>query len=520
MPAPPPPRPGAFGSAADRWALAAILLFFAALVVFGARYHWVEEAGTAERDGYAAEAAQIRAGQVPHDPYRPLLYPLATAGLAGAVGDPFVAARLLSNLAAAGLAGLAYLFGRRLAGPPAGAWALALTAVNPNVWILGQHASTDMVFALLAAAALAAGLIYLERPSLAAAVGAGLGLGLAAFTRANAFFLLPGLAVAAALAPPPRGEEGRRRRWGHALAFAASVLGGLIPHWALRYAAFGNAFHDENWKNLAFKLYGYPDWSYLDRVPFPGLAAVVRADPGRVVAGALAELVRFAASGAAQLFGTPLHVLLIAFGAAWALRVRPRPALYLLAAVGFFLIALATAFFTWGRLLLFALPPAYALAAVPLDQGSPSVRLLPRGARRLLPAIALLAVAGLAVKTFGFRLPAFIARHPYTEVATLERLERSLPPGAALAGSSPFLERYLHHPYLALPDAFGREIARPALYYDKVRPLLAKERVAYLVIGRKDLRDRPAALAGAVAPVPWLEPVAQREDVAVWRVRL
>ena len=241
-----------------RAALAALLLF-AALAVFGHRFHWVEEAGTAERDGYVAQAEQILRGELPRDAFRPLFYPLVVAGAAKLGVPPFAAARLLSNLSAAALVWLAWAFGRRLGGAAAGIWAFALAAVNPNVWILGQHASTDMLFAALAAAALYAGLVYLERPSLAAAVAAGAFLGLAAFTRSNAMFLLPPLLVA--------WWAGKGRRAGHLAALLATAILLLIPHWTLRQAVFGSPFHDENWKNLAWKLHGYPNWSYLDRVP-------------------------------------------------------------------------------------------------------------------------------------------------------------------------------------------------------------------------------------------------------------
>jgi len=165
-------------SAGSRRALFAAALLFLALALFGQRYHWVEEAGTAERDGYVAQAEQILHGSLPHDPFRPLLYPLLTAGLSLVVRDPFLAARLLSNLAAASLAWLAWATGRRLAGPATGAWAMALLAVNPNLWILGQHVTTDMLFAALGAAALLCGLIYLESPAPGPALGAGLAFGL------------------------------------------------------------------------------------------------------------------------------------------------------------------------------------------------------------------------------------------------------------------------------------------------------------------------------------------------------
>jgi len=499
------------GGRADRLALLAALVLFLALALFGARWHWVEEAGTAERDGYVAQAEQIRAGTLPRDPFRPLLYPLLTAGLAFLTGDAFLAARLLSNLAAAALAWQCWAFGRRLAGPAVGGWAMALAAVNPNLWILGQHVSTDMFFAALAAGALLAGLCYLKEPRLGTALAGGALLGLAAFTRSNAVFLLPALLAAWWLAP---GDGDRRRRWTHLAAAAALAVLVLLPHWALRRAVFGDPFHDENWKNLAWKLHGYPDWSYLDRVPFSGGLAVVLDDPAAVVRGGLSEVVRFFfGGGAPQLFGTWVHVLLLVAGAAVAVRRKPRLALWLLGACGLFFTAIAFAFFAWGRLLLLLIPPCYGLAFVPWERP-----------RRVLNAVALALVLLLAVKTFGFRLPDFIRRHPYREVAALRRLDASLPPGTALAGTSPFLGRYLQRPYLDLPDAFGPEIAEPGLWFARIEPLVRRAGVGYLVVGATDLRDRPAALldgdwgGGGGAPAPWLLPVSRQEGVAVWKI--
>jgi hypothetical protein len=509
---------------ADRLALAAAVGLLLALAVVGSHVHWVEEAGTAERDGYVGQAQQLLAGSLPRDPYRPLLYPLLTAALTPVTGDPFAAARLLSNLAAAGLAWLAYTYGKRLAGAAAGGWAMALAAVNPNLWIIGQHVSTDMLFAALAAAGLLAGLQYLQAPGPGPAAAAGLALGLAAFTRSNALFLVPALLAAWWLAPAGGRIAGTHsagdRRLGHlALAACAAALV-LLPHWALRHAQFGNPFHDENWKNLAWKLYGYPDWSYLDRVPFRSLAAVVSHDPAAVLRGGISELWRFATDGAAQLFGTWAHVLLVIAGSLWAVANRGtrRVAAWLLFALGTFLAATAFAFFTWGRLLLLLLPGAYALAFAPFVLVAGRKPVGGRRLRLVLAGIGAAAVLLLAVKTFAFRLPAFAARHPYVEVEVLRRLDRELPAGAALGGSSPFLGRYLRHRYVGLPDAYGPETTQPELYYAKLLPLLRQAGVAYLVIGQIDLRSRPRQLLGTQAPVRWLAAAGGERGVAVWRV--
>jgi len=487
-----------------RAAVLAALLLFVALAIFGARVHWVEEAGTAERDGYVAQAEQILHGELPQDAFRPLLYPLLIAGLAKLGVPPFAAARLISNLSAAVLAWLAWAFGRRLGGTAAGFWAFALAAVNPNLWIIGQHASTDMLFAALAAASLYAGFVYLESPSLRAAMAAGAFLGLAAFTRSNAMFLLPPLLVAWWMG----GGQGVRSRASHLAALLATALLLLIPHWALRQAVFGSPFHDENWKNLAWKLHGYPDWSYLDRVPYTSALEVIREDPLAVLRGGVSELVRFFfEGGVSQLLGTWVHVLLLAVGIVVALRRRPAATIWLLFAGSLFLTATAFAFFTWGRLLLLLLPIGCGLSFVPW-----------RSPNRLLHAGALALVALLAVKTFAFRLPAFVERHPYREVAVLQRLDASLPPGEALAGTSPFLSRYLGRPYVDLPDAFGPEIADPSQWYRKIVPLLHRARVAYLVAGPVDLRDRPPSLLGGQPPVIWLVPAGKEGGVTVWRV--
>lgn len=492
---------------------------FVALAAAGARWHWVEEAGSAERDGYVAQAEAVLAGDLPDDPFRPALYPLAVAALARLGVSPFTAARLLSELAAALLAALAWVLARGLvaadAGPTAGWLAFALTAANPNLWILGQHVTTDMPFATLAAASLAAALAYLRRPGWRPALLAGAALGLAAFTRVNALFLAPALLLAWWLAPAREGR--RRRRWAHLAAAAALAALLLLPHFAVRAAVFGHPFHDENWKNLAFKLYGFPDWSYLQRVPFAGPWELLTADPLAVVAGGVSELWRFATGGLAQLFGTPLHVLLVLAGAGlalWARRARRRAA-WLVFAGGSFLVLLAFSFFTWGRLLLVLLPLGNALAVAPVarDLRPPWLD------RRLFAAAALALVALLALKTFAFRLPAFVDRHPYAEVAVLRELAAGTAPDSVLAGTSPFLGRYVERRYVDLPDAFGDEVDRPELYYARLRRLLDREGVDYLVIGRLDLRHRPRGLLAGAPPVPWLAPVSGNGEVRVWRVR-
>ncbi len=436
----------------------AALLFFAALAAFGARFHPVEETGSAERDGFVAQAERVLRGERPDDPFRPPAWPYAIAAASRLVGTgkeaPFVAARLLSNLAAAALAWSAFAFARRLARRPppgddgtlAGGLAFALVAANSATWIDGQHVTTDMPFAALAALALLAALAWTERPGLGAALGAGLAFGGAACIRGNAFLLLPGLLGAWWLgrraAPGPR-------RWGE-LALAALVATALlVPNWIVRARVFGDPVHDENWKNLAWKLHGYPDWSRFEALaPGGSFARIVADEPAAVARGMGEELLRLAKSGLAELLGSPVHLLAALAGAWLCARAgadggRRAPASrWLLASLALFTAGVAAAFFAWGRFLLVALPIVAATTAV----GALSLARSPR-ARCVATAAVVALIGWLGAKAVIWRLPWFFENHPIAAVGELRRRDRELAPGAALAGTSPFLGRYLAHDY-------------------------------------------------------------------------
>jgi 4-amino-4-deoxy-L-arabinose transferase-like glycosyltransferase len=525
-----PARATASRSLASGGAIALVAAaLFIALATFGARVHWVEEVATAERDGYVSRAERFLAGSVPRDPYRPLLYPLAVAVLAQLGPPPFVAARLLSNLSAVALVGVACALGRQVGGRQLAAWAAAATAANPNVWIFGQHTTTDMTFAALVGASLVAALAYMERPGPGPALGAGLAWGLAAFTRGNAAFLAPALLVAWGLATP----VAARRRFEHLALATAAAVACLVPHWILRVIAFGTPFHDENWKNLAFKLYGNGDWSYFGRVPFDGLLSVVAAEPWAVMRGAALELKAFVLSELPRLLDTPWHVPLIAVGALAAVRVRPRQAGWLVGSAALLVAATALVFFTWRRLLLVLLPIGNVLIFAALTEpGRDLVRRAliavggekvagPRFGRAWLRASSVAAlglVLIVAARTFTVRLPAFVERHPYVEVTVLQMLDRDMPPGGALAGTSPFLGRYLRRPYVYLDDATGSERLEPARYFARIRPLLARAGARMLVVGAIDHRHRPRSLLGQEAPAAWLRLVTRQGQVVVWQV--
>src|SRR5262249_33393927 len=219
--------------------------------------------GTARPDGSAAQGEGALGGTGQPAGSRPPLLTLAIAGIARWTGDAFATARGIANLSAAIVALLAFGFAKRLAGPErgkrAGWWAMAFLVVNPNIWRYGQHTTTDMPFAALAAAALLAGLAYLQSPSTAAAACTGLAFGGAAGTRGNAVLIAPALLIAWVLGDRTVAPATRARAWAHLALAGGLVMLIMLPNWVVRARVFGNPWFDENWKNLVFKLHGYPD---------------------------------------------------------------------------------------------------------------------------------------------------------------------------------------------------------------------------------------------------------------------
>jgi len=497
--------------------------FLVALALFGRRYHWVEAADTAERDRFVDRAELIRHGEFPRDPFHPPLYALLAAGLAPLVGGAFAAARTISNLAACGLALTAFGFGARLRDRRAGVLSMALVAVNPNCWIFGEQASTDMLFACFAAAALLAALAYLQRPSPRAALAAGAAIALAAWVRGNAALLVPALLLAYFLAPakPTRNPSGGAPVAGRVpahvgLALAAALLL-LAPLWWLRWRQFGGPFYDDNSRNLWWKLYAQGDWSLLERAPPSSFGRLLLDAPARIAGSALRELWNFLAKVLPDLLGgwwcAPPFLLAVAT----AIRGRRRDAIFLLAALGIFTFGVAAVFFTLGRLLLLWIPIASALSI------AACLALADKPAPPAGPRLAFATTTALIVLTFYStlfsKLTWFVRQHPYAEIAALAPLDREIAPDEALAGTAPFLQRYLTHRYVHLTDETGLSGVDDYKDWCAMEQLLHSARVRYVVVSDIELRRRPRALLGEGAPPPGLELVRQDAHIALWRVR-
>jgi 4-amino-4-deoxy-L-arabinose transferase-like glycosyltransferase len=172
--------------------------------------------------------------------YRPPGYPVFLAAVytvtpGHSVDVARVAQALLGTLTVA----LTSLVARQLFGRRVGLAALALAAVYPSMWMIGNALLSEVLLTPLVLGAVAAALHYrLRDPRLRWIVLAGVLAGLATLTRQNALLMLVPLVIAAL---PPRGERRTARRYAPAALAAAAALLTIAP-WTIRNAAAVDAF--------------------------------------------------------------------------------------------------------------------------------------------------------------------------------------------------------------------------------------------------------------------------------------
>lgn len=508
----------------DRLAYGIVVLFTAFVLFFGWKFHRMESAGGPENDGYVAKAEALQRGEIPADPFRPLLYPLLAARAGAVLDDTFAGARLVSQLAAGWLALLTYWLGRCCFGRAVGVLALLGVVTNYTVISSGVYAATDMLFAAFTAWVLL--LLCREdahwpRRSL---VVLGLAFALAYFTRYTAVALIPSVIVALAWGRPLLDRVTAHRL----LLFAAVAALFLVPHFVLTTKALGHPFYNENWKNLAFKLYGGGDWEYYARIPYDGLFAVILADPGRVIGSAVEEVVRFfsllpVVSGNFR-WWTPTGILILAaflLGSVGSLAALDRKKAVLLTFILVY-VGMVSLFYAWrSRLLLPVLPVAFILAGYAIRHGLvPWIRTIRPGRAGwvlpLLGGVLLVSQTG----PLAWKLRKFVLSHPVAEVAAARELEALYGREVRVLSTFALLPRYVGYSAFFLRDAVGEEVRDKERYYARLLATVERLRPDYLVIGRATLGRRPADLLFTSDVPPALQLVSRSADVVVYRVQL
>lgn len=475
------------------------------LLAFALVGHPIELPWTAERDDYLGSATTILDGALPCDPFRPLLYPLSIAGVAWLTGaEVFLAARIVSVLAATGLVLATHALGRAVAGPRTGLLAALLVGVSGSWWTLGVQAITDVLFALTFLLTILAALRALRDPSRAAAVGCGVAFALCWFTRYTAMALVLPAAAAVAVGAK-RGEKLARLAW-----FVLGACVALLPHVVLTWRVFGQPFHDESWRSMAFRHFGQGDWRFLQANPLHGTLSVLLHDPAALLVNAAATL--------RDLLGRELWLLLVdapyavvlaapvLVGFALCARRRPEESAVVGGAAAAYAALLCLTYFAWERLLFPLLPVLAVALACAAIRATRSFR-PPLAAAATWTAIAALAVPVPA------RLARLVDQHPLAELAAARELLQRHGRDTRLIGTYWAMGR--HVPGLSLPP-YAAESVRALI--EEAAAVCVQRDVDFLVVGRLSLRGSTFVDLER-APIPRHLQVERADaDVRVYRI--
>ncbi|MFC1851156.1 ArnT family glycosyltransferase [candidate division CSSED10-310 bacterium] len=503
----------------DKIAPALALCFTIFLLIFGLKFHPIEELHAVERDDYISKAEKIRAGTIPRDPFRPLFYPLVTAGLASIIGDMFSSARVTSSLFAGLFVWLTYLLGRQCFSRQVGLFALLALMLNYNTIIEGVHVMTDMTFSALALLTLLLTIYAYNNLRGSTVLLPALSFSLAYFTRYTAVALIPTIIISFFYLPAAQPLKKALNRL--ALFILATALF-LLPHFILTTHVFGNPFYNENWKNLAYKVHPRLMWAVNGPPPFDGLWSVIAYAPSKFFMLSWQEGWRFIYPRLSILGGEGIAGVLFTaatLAGIYSLIFTLDRKKILILSFFFFYIALICASFTsFNRLMLPIMPLCYLLIGhfffTDIFRGS--FYLNKFNLPRTLPIIIIfLVVSGAATVP---HLQQFIQRHPLAELAAARFLQENYGAEISVLGSVPTLGRYVNYKYSTSPPGTAKTKKNKAQYYLKLRQLIIDEDVDYLIVGSHSLRNRPPDLVHGKNLPPFLHPLSLSGEVVIYQV--
>jgi hypothetical protein len=479
----------------------------------------MENPASVERDGYVEKADILRAGEIPMDTYHPLLYPILASAAGRLVGGSFAGARAVSTIFAAMFCLFTYLLARTMLRKRAALFVLGLMLLNCWTTMSAMDATTDMTFAAFSVMTLYFLMRFVDRPTTALLVWAAVSFGLAYFTRYSAIFLLPAAVVAVLAAP----QLGPAKRAGYFGLFAAVATIVLVPHFIITARVFGSPFYNENWKNLAFKLYGDNDWTYFKRIPYTNLVGVVVASPTRFITLTMREIAKFFFITLSDMGGRGLAAAVFAagtLGGAFVFLSSWNRSKTVLGTFSLSFIILGCIFFyTNPRLMLPILPICSIFIGACIFSDTLRAA-LPIGRFKLngVFAAACLVMLLTTLNTGEF-LKTYVHAQPLAEVEAVRAIQRNYGVSVTVCGTCISTQRYVQCRYVCIEGVRAGEANNPELYLRRLPELLRESNAEYLVVGRLSLNSRPQALLEGTAVPDCLELIRRDADVAVYRCK-
>ena len=333
----------------DILAIIITCIFVLFLSFLGAKYYSDEQLN---------ELHSLQQGTLPYSEFHPLLHPIVVRCVGYIIDDIIAGAKLVSHVMAGVFVFATYLLAAKSINRKAGLICLFFMITNLHVIVFGVLVSTDMMAAAFVALTLVVMVQLLSKPNSKTVIVLSVTFSLAYFTRYQSMLLLPTIFFCLFLSF----RTSAKKCCLNVVIFVIATLIFLTPHFWLTTRAFGRPLYDQNWKNVAAKLYYDRSLkrheTYLDKVPFNGLMETIMHSPETFLKSGLNELVLFLRFGASNILGLPpLLAGLFFTGLYFMLFSLSRTRLALLSFLAVFVIVISFAFFSTHARVMFPIFP-------------------------------------------------------------------------------------------------------------------------------------------------------------------
>ncbi|MEW6352446.1 MAG: glycosyltransferase family 39 protein [Thermodesulfobacteriota bacterium] len=499
-----------------------ILAFLLFLAWFGAQFHYVEMCYSTEYDRYVEKVDQIRGGTLPSDIYHPLFYPLVAAGVSLLLGDTFTAARTVSTLSAGGVLILTYLIGVKCFSRKVALLGTVALALNALFFMCGFEAAADMLFSLLGLACLLLAMVMLERPQTLTVIALGGCFSLAFVTRYAAVAMVPSLLLMLWLSP----FQSRRQRVTAALTLAITVSICLSMQMAVNTYTFGGPFKTGAISILETKLSLHGIAPATKSPTTDGLTGFMLSHPVLVLVSLAKSLREWIVDGMAGVVGgnqiflaSAVFTFTLLGGVCTSVtKTNPKISLCLAYMAGHFLV-ICLVLMPIPRYLLPILPLCL-LMSVNYAIDEYSNRSWRFGEMATSPRILALAIFLVLLPVGAVPLVSdMLLRHPYKELEAAKSLETFAGRNVVVAGTFPFMQRYVRYRYRHSEGDFGSEGPEARThYFATLRSELKESGSDYLIVSPPSIGQRPPDLLTGRDLPDYLQPHVLHPDVVVYRV--
>ena len=262
--------------------------------------------------GYVPSAKKFLSGGIPMDAFRGPLYPMVLGIFGFIIGDFFHAGMLIAILSASLVVWVTFELLRRLFSPATSFFVTILLAINPVFIQYSYSAGTDMFFNALAAVTL---YFFLKNKDLnykniilAAFIG-----GLSYLTRYNGIFLASFVIIILFI---NYWKINWSQRIKASILFAIVFLVTISPWGFYTLGQKGSFFYNENYKNIAYEVYGkgkisWDDFWFKESSKITSMSQVIFKDTGEFVSTVANNIGDHFLSDMDKLLGWQLGVFVI-----------------------------------------------------------------------------------------------------------------------------------------------------------------------------------------------------------------